>query len=99
MTSIVQRGITGGSRSGNICLVRGSSTGCPAGTVAAGIQVLRMHVLRQVIQTHALPHGVHDESDAEQHNLAGAGAPDGDRRVVLRLARAGHLRVANHRRR
>lgn len=38
--------------------------------------VLRLFILRQIIQTDTLSHGIHNHSDTEQHNLA-ATAVDG----------------------
>lgn len=32
--------------------------------------VLRLFILRQIIQTDTLSHGIHNHSDTEQHNLA-----------------------------
>ena len=37
---------------------------------------LRLFILRQIIQTDTLSHGIHNHSDTEQHNLA-ATAVDG----------------------
>lgn len=95
MNDVLGGCITGGGCSyscGRIFLISDTSIGASTATVVARIQVVGMHVLRQVIQTHALPHRVHHESHAEQHDLAGDSA--GDRRVIVRLARARHLRFA-----
>lgn len=48
--------------------------------------LLRLFVLREIVQTHTLPHGIHHHSNAEQHELPDAGiftSGDGDRRIVL----------------
>jgi hypothetical protein len=34
---------------------------------------VRVFVLREIVQTHALPHGIHHYSNAEQHDLTDAG--------------------------
>lgn len=64
------------------------------GVIAAVVvgALLRLLVLREIVQTHALPHGVDHHAHAEEHDLSGARRLDGG-------ARASHLHRPLRRRR
>lgn len=70
--------------------------------------LLRLFVLREIVQTHALPHGIHHHSDTKQHDLSdagifsgggnGGGGCGGRRMIVVRGARGRHLHPNDRRR-
>lgn len=66
--------------------------------------LLRLFVLREIVQTHALPHGIHHHSDTKQHDLTDAGIFSGGgdggsgRMIVVHGARGRHLRRNDRRR-
>ena len=63
-------------------VVGGGITGAGAGGLngSAIIQLLiRQLILRQIIHTHALPHRIHLDAHAKQHDLAGTVLAGGDR--------------------
>lgn len=84
---VVQGGISGSHSGGygNRSVFLNSSGTTRTTAAPAVVQILRKHILREIIVTHALPHRVHQDSHAKQHDLTGS-----CRRLV---ARARHLQL------
>lgn len=74
-------------------VVGGGVTGGSTGEIGGGGGIaMRLLILRQIVQAHTLPYRIHRHSDAEQHDLAGAGIRTVD---SARRATARHLATQN----